>query len=197
MGNYIMYHTNSGSFKKEHTPWNKGLTSEDPRVKQNTELSSSTFRKKYAKGEIKQAWNKGLTKNDDSRIMGVSKALTGIKRRSESIEKSRINAGKRIKEQYQSGERKWWGLYPRNKKIWERVQKNGFSNLTEKTHQKAFQALRTKPNRPENFLIELLNKNFLNEYKYTGNGTMMINRKFPDFTNVNGQKKVILFDGIF
>ena len=78
----------TGRFYKGFIPWNKGLTKEDPRVRKNTELSSSTFRKKYAEGEIKQAWNKDLTKNDDSRIMGVSKALTGIKRRQESIEKS-------------------------------------------------------------------------------------------------------------
>jgi len=185
----------TGRFYKGFIPWNKGLTKEDPRVRKNTELSSSTFRKKYAEGEIKQAWNKDLTKNDDSRIMGVSKALTGIKRRQESIEKSRINAGKRIKEQYRTGERKWWGYNPKNAEILKRAIANGIQS--EESRKKAFASLRQNPTKPEKFLIKLLNKHFPKEYKYTGNKSMMINRRFPDFTNINGQKKVILFNGIF
>ena len=47
------------------------------------------------------------------------------------------------------------------------------------------------PTKPETKLDELLNVVFPNEYKYTGNGTFSVNGCIPDFTNCNGQKKVI------
>jgi len=48
-----------------------------------------------------------------------------------------------------------------------------------------------KPNREEVNLLELLNNLFPNEYKYVGNGEVIIGGINPDFININGQKKVI------
>jgi hypothetical protein len=48
-----------------------------------------------------------------------------------------------------------------------------------------------KPNKPETFLINLLNKMYPGEWKYTGDASFMINGKSPDFTNCNGKKKLI------
>lgn len=52
-------------------------------------------------------------------------------------------------------------------------------------------AHKLKPNKSENFLITLLNKNFPKEYKYVGNFQFWVNGKNPDFMNINGQKKLI------
>lgn len=49
----------------------------------------------------------------------------------------------------------------------------------------------TKPNKIETRLLGLIEKACPNEYTYTGNGKMIINSMIPDFTNRNGQKKVI------
>jgi len=48
-----------------------------------------------------------------------------------------------------------------------------------------------KPNKPESFIINLLNELYPNEWKYTGDFSFTINGKCPDFVNCNGQKKII------
>lgn len=49
----------------------------------------------------------------------------------------------------------------------------------------------SKPNNKEKQLILLLQKLFPNEYKYIGNGEIIIGCYNPDFINCNGQKKII------
>ena len=61
----------------------------------------------------------------------------------------------------------------------------------------ALKACMVKPNKPESFLIRFLQANFPNEWKYVGNGEVMIARKNPDFININGQKKIIEFNGFY
>lgn len=48
-----------------------------------------------------------------------------------------------------------------------------------------------KPNKAELRLLDLLNSLCPNEYKYVGDGQVIIAGKCPDFINVNGQKKII------
>ncbi len=47
------------------------------------------------------------------------------------------------------------------------------------------------PNKKETFLLSLLNDLYPGEWKFTGDFSFTINGKSPDFTNCNGQKKVI------
>lgn len=47
------------------------------------------------------------------------------------------------------------------------------------------------PNKPERAVLNILNDLFPNEWKYVGDGQVVINGKCPDFINVNGQKKII------
>lgn len=181
-------------FPKGHVPWNKGLTKTDSRVKRYGERGSSTKLQLYKEGKIPPPWNKGLTKEQDSRLQDVANALTGLKRRPESIEKSRINAGKRIREQYQNGERKWWGLDPKNKEIWERVKKV-FGG--KEAQLKAFHAnARHKINKVEKYLQTILDTNFPGKWRFVGDGSFRVGRKFPDFIHIT-DKKVILVNGIF
>ena len=48
-----------------------------------------------------------------------------------------------------------------------------------------------KINKIETKLNTLLDELFPNEYKYTGDGSIIIEGKIPDFVNINGQKKII------
>lgn len=50
-----------------------------------------------------------------------------------------------------------------------------------------------KPNKPEKFLIDFLNKNFPNEFSYNGDYRMKvrIDNLIPDFVNSNGKNKII------
>ena len=54
-----------------------------------------------------------------------------------------------------------------------------------------FKALQLKPNKPEKLLNQLLKLLFKKDYKYVGNGKVILVRFNPDFINVNGQKKII------
>lgn len=49
----------------------------------------------------------------------------------------------------------------------------------------------TRPNKPEIELLELLQKLYPNDWKYVGDGNLVIAGKNPDFVNVNGKKLLI------
>jgi len=55
----------------------------------------------------------------------------------------------------------------------------------------AMLAQNIKPNKPEIALMKLLNIVCPSEYRYVGDGTLIINGISPDFVNVNGRKKII------
>lgn len=48
-----------------------------------------------------------------------------------------------------------------------------------------------KINKIETVLRDFIDNIFPNEYKYTGDGSIIIEGKIPDFVNINGQKKII------
>ncbi len=47
------------------------------------------------------------------------------------------------------------------------------------------------PNKPETIVRDILNRHFPNEWQYTGDGKVVIERLNPDFVNVNGRKLII------
>lgn len=61
--------------------------------------------------------------------------------------------------------------------------------------QMMFKAQNRKPTQPELYLDAILQLHFPHEYKYTGDGAFSINGRYPDFTDCNGQKKCISFNG--
>ena len=48
-----------------------------------------------------------------------------------------------------------------------------------------------KPNKPEKIILNILNKDYPGEWKYTGDFSFIINGKSPDFVNCNGKKLII------
>jgi hypothetical protein len=48
-----------------------------------------------------------------------------------------------------------------------------------------------QPNKIESKLLRILKSSFPDEYKYTGDGSVIISHLIPDFTNCNGRKEVI------
>ena len=47
------------------------------------------------------------------------------------------------------------------------------------------------PNKLETIILAILETLYPGEWKFVGNGEVMIGGKFPDFININGQKKII------
>lgn len=60
------------------------------------------------------------------------------------------------------------------------------------------QRLYIRPNKPEKLIYSLLQYILPNEYKLNVKGEVMtLGRKIPDFININGQKKLIEFNGCY
>jgi transposase-like protein len=60
--------------------------------------------------------------------------------------------------------------------------------------QRRFAGLALKPNKVERKVIDMLDKT---RWRYTGDGSFLVNGHAPDFVNCNGEKKVILVNGIY
>lgn len=60
-----------------------------------------------------------------------------------------------------------------------------------KVIKRIMERMQIRPNKPETFVNNLLNFLYPNEWKYVGNGEIIINGFNPDFININGQKKII------
>ena len=56
---------------------------------------------------------------------------------------------------------------------------------------KQMKAIHVKQNKAEKKLEKILNKLFPNEWKFVGDGQLIIDGRCPDFVNVNGKKKLI------
>ncbi len=86
---------NSGTWKKEHTPWNKGINFKNKEYKCGFKKGHVKYNNAgFKKGN--KSWNKGLTKIDDKRVRKysnkISKKLTGRKLSEEWKEKIIKNA---------------------------------------------------------------------------------------------------------
>jgi len=80
------------------------------------------------------------------------------------------------------------------KKLYERLKNDEYRiNL----NKKRLGACGFKPNKKENLLDSLIQSNFPNNWKYVGNGEVVLGAGCPDWINVNGQKKVILHHGLY
>jgi very-short-patch-repair endonuclease len=61
----------------------------------------------------------------------------------------------------------------------------------EKTLKAMFKSFNIKPNGVEQFLNSILQDLFPNQYKYVGDGSILIGYKNPDFINIAGQRIII------
>ena len=71
------------------------------------------------------------------------------------------------------------------------------SKYREKTLKAIHEGRKLKPNIPEKFINRLLNKLLPKEYKFVGDGKVILGGFNPDFINVNGQKKIIEMYGCY
>lgn len=125
--------------------------------------------------------HKGIKPNEETRIK-IGKANKGKTRTLES--KARISTG--IRKYYESPEaRIKRGTV--SKRVWQ--------NMTQECRDKIIQARRLNaqitPNKAEVNLLNLLETYYPSEWRYVGDGQIIIGGKNPDFINVNGRKLII------
>lgn len=86
-------------------------------------------------------------------------------------------------------------------KRFSQIMKNVWNNANDDVKNewvmRARKAVAIRPNKPETYIINLLNFLYPNEWKYVGDGEVVIGGFNPDIINCNGQKKIIEVYGIF
>lgn len=77
--------------------------------------------------------------------------------------------------------------------------KRAWSNkkIRDKMVKSIMKGINITPNKPEKLLIKLLNKILPKEYKFVGDGQIILGGFNPDFINCNGQKKIIEHFGTY
>ncbi len=142
----------------------------------------------------------GLNLSADA-IKKMAMSLTGKKHSQEDIEKRSISLRKVVHTE------EWNKRVSEAKKgislSKEHRYKLSLANLgkkqpkgtIEKRLKSMHKSLHIHPNKPETIILNLLNVIYPNEWKFTGDFSLIINGKNPDFVNVNGQKKIIELAG--
>ena len=154
--------------------WNKGLTKDtSPVIAKMATCDHNPY-----PGLAKMCgWNRGLTSETDSRVARNSLAISvAHKGKPFPGDKAKVSASVK----------RWWASLSQEER----------SNRVKKMHEAA---RRTKkaPNKPEALLNELLNTYWPNQWKFVGNGQLIIDNLNPDFANINGRKQLIELFGTY
>ena len=157
--------------RHQYTAWNKGLTVvSDERVRKNSEKTSRMSGHKHTpesklKMSISQkgvnTWSKGSIKTEKTR-----KRNSGASKKFWQNPEYRARQAQKMKERWANPE---------------------YAN---RVRQLIIKGNHSKPNKPEQQLIDIIQKNNL-PFKYTGDGSLLIHGYSPDFVNCNGEKVVI------
>ena len=88
------------------------------------------------------------------------------------------------------------GIFKHTKETIEKIKKSlkhlwQNKKYRENTIKAQRKGMKVKPNKPEKLLNKLLNNLFPKEYKFVGDGKIILGGFNPDFININGQKKII------
>lgn len=177
-------------FKKGHTAWNKGLTKEtDERVRSYGEKHSFVMKKLYKTGYVVHNKGKHWDEKTRQKMKDNHADFSGENHPQFGTHHSEITITK-----------------IRNKLI---GMPSGFrgKHHTEKSKQKLRDSLKKtisehpevlkkmlcfpKPNYRELQLQSFLSTLYPNEWKYVGDGSVIIEGKNPDFINCNGKKLII------
>lgn len=87
--------------------------------------------------------------------------------------------------------RRWKDNKFRTKIIKKGIERWQSEEYKDKAIKSIIKGLKLKPNKPEKLLNKLLSKILHSEYKFVGDGKVIIGGFNPDFININGQKKII------
>jgi len=158
--------------------WNKGL-----HTKSGMEGKKHSEAAKKKMSEAKIGSIRSVKSRKKQALNNTTNPNYGMKGKSHS-EETKLKLSKRVKKLWQDKEY----VKHMSKVHKEKWQNEEFVKMMYKTCAK-------KPNKAENFILNLLNELYPNEWKYTGDFSVVINGKNPDFINVNGQKKIIEFFG--
>lgn len=152
------------------------------------------------------AWNKGLTKENDPRLTTIGEKISQSLAQRPPREPPRYWLGKHHSEEtrqklsrLEMGENNPFYGKRHSEKTKRAIAEKAHRRWQDQEYAAQIMAARNiRPNRAETALQDFLNTHFPQEYKYTGDGSLIINGMMPDFTNCNGKKEIIeLFGNYF
>lgn len=197
----------------------KGIYKHKPLTEESKKKQSETIKKLLKEGKFKTPNTKGLTYEE---IYGVEKAKSikekiGINKKGNKFgfQKGHIppikgkhwsdEHKKKISESMDGGNST---SFKKGHKIWlgkhhTEETKRKISETTSRVFKgrnvywidKILKANHAKPNKCEQYLNQILQENFPNEFKFVGDGSVIIESKSPDFINCNGKKLIIELNG--
>ena len=176
-------------FKTNHISWNKNKTKERfPQLSNSgrkrgfiSHRKGISMTKEYGEKKtlkIKFKMKKGLKKaHDEGRIIWFQKEHPDYIKDHSYKKLCKNTLGKT------------WSLSTKSKK---NIQKASLLNWRNPKYvKKLMKSLHIKPNKPEICLQKFFNTVAPQEYKFVGDGQFILGGKCPDFTNINGKKKLI------
>lgn len=176
-------------FRNGNIPWNSGKTKETDIKVLRIALSKKGKKRPRHVMEKLIASNKGRKLSEKHRRK-ISKGIMGHKvsettRRKLSVQKLGAKNpmfGKRCPEKAIKHSRRWMQSKRRDPVFIKKM----------------FKALNRRPTKPEKRMDGILQKHFAGEWKYVGDGKVIIMGLCPDFINCNGKKKIIeVFGDVF
>jgi len=187
---------------KGRVPWNKNLTKEvDSRIR--SILCPGEKKTKISLANLKVLGTKEH-KNQQSKMMKEMWQTPNYKKHHREAEQKRQKEGRY---KWQPNSKQWessirfgkknpnWGK-PRTKETKSKIGKANSIQMKRlwqiieyATNQ--MKAIHSKPNKAELALQGILDDCFPNDWRYTGDGSLIIGGKCPDFSNINGRKVLI------
>jgi len=178
--------------KNKRTPWNKGLTKEvDERVKAiaikklGKKMSDKTKRKLAEKARKRR-----LSEDTKRKLSQIRKG-----RRLSAEHKKNISRALKNKPKLLAVRQHLKEIFsqPRYKQKQSEIHKALWKkpSYREKVVKSALESMHIRPNKKEVLLANVLQNVVPREYKYVGDGSLIIGGCCPDFMNVNGKKKLI------
>ncbi len=168
----------------------------ETKIKQGKTLKEGIASGRTKPGMLgKTAWNKGLTKETDPRVMQYCKNIKGRHRTKEANKKQ----SKTMKEGFAFGRIVWnkgktkeecpqLACSKENKKRMKKRWQD--TEYRERTIKNILKGTMKRPTSFEDVLLKIIKKYNL-PYKYVGDGSFLIGYKNPDFININGDKVCI------
>jgi len=124
--------------------------------------------------------------------IGIGRRHTEDSKRKMSVgNKGKVRSEELKKEISRAVSKLWENPEYRNNQSKKMIEKWQEPEYARRAIYSIMKANHSRPNKCEAKLYKIINSIQPNEWKYTGDGSMIINRMTPDFTNVNGRKEVI------
>ncbi len=196
--------------KGDNNPSKRLEVREKIREKAKGRKPTEETREKMSRARMgKISWIKGKTKENNESVRKIAESKMGennVMKRKEVVEKRNKTMSKpEVKEKYKKSLKESHNR-PEVKERHSRASKESHNRPEVKEKHikkmkrlwkdpdfvsKQMKARGVKPNKIELKFEQFLNSLYPGEWKYVGDGQLIINGKCPDFVNVNGQKKII------